>query len=379
MTRRTQRKKSRFKGKTGADAHKQKVRGSQYGHLNLQKGVTVFKEEPGGRAKMDILPYKVTDPKHPDRDDKEEIARPGDLWYKRPYKMHRNVGVNNDTAVCPASVGKKCPICEYRAKRLKEGATYQDDEIKALKPSNRNLYAVVPLGMKDYDEEPHLWDISQFCFQDMLNDELEEDEDNQVFPDPDEGLTLRIRFSSEKIGEKSNPFAKANRIDFEQRNYSYDDDEKLSKVPNLDEALIVNDYGTLENKFYELENEESPEEDVEEDGGGNDEPKQEPESKEDDGYPETWDELKDMDKSQLRHQAKNLSISAKGSEDSLRECIADELGIEEPEPSSDSGTDGEEDECPFGHRFGVDCEEYEECEKKCDLWEKCLEATENNE
>src|SRR6056297_919192 len=255
----TKAKRSKFKGKVTANSHKQKSQGAQYGHLNLPKGINVFKETPGDKVRLDILLYEVTDPKHPDRDNELEIAIPGELWYKRPYKLHRNIGPNNESAVCPTSFGRKCPVCEYRAKLLQGGADWQDDAVKALKASNRNLYVVVPKGQKDYEEKPHVWDISQFLFQDKLNDELEEDEDYGVFPDLEEGMTLRIRFSEEKLGK--NTFAETSRIDFEERDEQYDKDI-LKKVPNLDEILSYLSYSKLKAKFLELEDEPTPEDDV---------------------------------------------------------------------------------------------------------------------
>lgn len=85
-------KKSQFAGKTSADAKKRRTEGTSYGHLSLPKGVSVFKEVKG-KNYFDILPYEVKEAKHPDRDDEMGKAIPGELWYKRPYKLHRNIGV----------------------------------------------------------------------------------------------------------------------------------------------------------------------------------------------------------------------------------------------------------------------------------------------
>ena len=68
--------KKRFKGTVSRNAQKQQ-RGASYGHLNLPKGLSIFKEEPGSRVNLDILPYEVTAANHPDRDDEYEIAFPG--------------------------------------------------------------------------------------------------------------------------------------------------------------------------------------------------------------------------------------------------------------------------------------------------------------
>lgn len=240
-------KRGSFKGKVSKDTQRQQSQASSYGHLKLPKGVQVFKEEPNTKVLLDFMPYEVTDVRHIDRDEEYDIAVPGELWYKRPYDLHRNVGPTNTSEPCPGSIGKKCPICEYRAKMLKEGALWSDEDVKALKPSRRNVYVVIPKKNKDYKEEPHIWDISQFLFQNQLNEEIAEDEAYGVFPDLEEGLTLRIRFSEEVIGK--NKFAETSRIDFREREEPYPE-SILKKIPNLDEMIEFKSYSELEAMLF---------------------------------------------------------------------------------------------------------------------------------
>ena len=73
-------RKSNFRGKVSRDAKRQKK--ASYGYLNLPKGVKMFNNKEGVKEiLLDFLPYEVTDQKHPDRNDKFEIALPGSLWY----------------------------------------------------------------------------------------------------------------------------------------------------------------------------------------------------------------------------------------------------------------------------------------------------------
>ena len=109
-------RKSSFKGKVNKNVDKQKRDASSYGYLNLPQGVGRFKEEGDSRASLDFLPYIVSDENHMDRDEEMEIAVPGELWYKKPFKIHRNIGSGNESVVCLSTIGKKCPICEQRQK-----------------------------------------------------------------------------------------------------------------------------------------------------------------------------------------------------------------------------------------------------------------------
>jgi hypothetical protein len=239
---------------------RQEASASSYGFLRLPNGISMFNAEPGGRMKFDIIPYEVTTENHPDRYDDENVAVPGSLWYRRPFKIHRNIGVQKDAVVCPRSENDRCPICEYKEKRLREGAEYE--EVKDLKISKRHLYTVIPKGSKNYKEEPHLWEMSHYLFEKLLKQEVEENTDYAVFPDLEEGLTLKVRFDSQQIGE-SKPFAEASRIDFYERDEPYDE-SILDNIPNLDECLEVLSYKKLEAKFMELDPDDIVEEGDEE-------------------------------------------------------------------------------------------------------------------
>jgi len=371
--------KSRFRGKVSKDVQRQQSAASSYGYLQLPKGVNVFSAKPGSRnVLLDILPYEVTDAKHPDRDDENEIAVPGTLWFKRPYWVHRNVGSGNDTAVCPLMSAKKpCPICEYRSKLQKKGA--DAEEIKALRPSKRNLYVVVPLNDREEEATPHIFDISDYNFQKLLNEEIQTDESYEVFPDLEEGLTLKVRFDASTIGN-SKPYAEASRIDFKERE-PYEE-SILDEVPNLDVVLTILPYDELNAKFFEVDTERKPrhvEEEEEED---------EEEEVEEDDDEEEEEEAPPRRKLASKTPAKTKPASRKtlieedeeeeeddaeeeDEEEEEEEAPRRRLTRQKPTTSKVESTTGKK-KCPYGHRFGIDCEDFKECET-CKLWSDCLE------
>ena len=367
---------SKFKQKVAANSHKQKTQATQYGHLKLPRNVSVFKEEPGSRVRLDILPYVVTDENHPDRDDENGIALPGELWYKRPYKLHRGVGVENASVVCPTSFGKPCPICEYRARLLKEGG--DKATIAALKPSLRNLYVVVPKDSKTYEEKPHIWDISQFLFQNQLNEEIEENEDYAVFPDLEEGLTLRIRFSEETF--QKNKYASTSRIDFEERDEPYDE-SILKEVPNLDEVLDVLPYSKIEALFFGTELNVYEDEDEDEEEEITTRKRKAKSLREDPQFNKLMKE-EEEEEDESEDDEEDSSYDDEDIEDDNVEPDDEEDDDEEPKKAPTrtrtKKTVSNNNKCPYGHKFGTDCEKYDECDD-CDLWEECLEEKEAND
>jgi len=364
--------RKRFKGAVGRNAAKQ-TRGAQYGHLNLPKGLKIYKEEPKSRVSIDIMPYIVSSKNHPDRDDEYAIAVPGELWYKLPYWLHRNIGANKDSVVCLSSIKQKCPICEYRKQLLKDGAMWDDDAVKALKPSMRNLYVVIPKGSKDYSETPHIWDISQFLFQEKLNEEIQENEEYETFPDLEDGYTLKIRFTENQLG--TNKFAETSRIDFMDREDVYEEGI-LDEIPTLDDILIVPTYKVIETLFFgELNQDEIDDDEDEDEDDRKPKVKRARPKVDDDDEDDDEDEDEDDRKPKVKRARPKVDDDEDDDEDEDapgRSKTTKTKSTVKPKSTS-SKKKVEKNQCPHGYKFGTDCEEYDECDA-CDKWEDCIDA-----
>ena len=360
-------KKSSFRGKVKQDSQRQGTEGSDYGYLNLGKDVKVYTAKPGSKNNLlDIIPYIVTADNHPDRVEDLGIAMKGDLWYKRPFKIHRDVGSGKDVVVCPRSMGKKCPICEYQDKLRRDGA--DKETIKALYPKKRNLYVVIPLNSKDHEEVPHIWDMSQYLFQNLLNDEVEEDENNEIFPDLEEGLTLKIRFSSETFGN-SKPYAEAKKIEFVERDEAYDE-EILDSVPDLDSVLKVLSYKELELKFFEMDDEDATTDDDFEEAEVE---VKKPSRKKKINKPEPVEDDEDGEEQAPPARKKKQKPEPEPEEDEDEEDEEEEEEAPKSAPKKAGKKSG--DKCPHGLRYGVDTDTEDICDP-CDLWDKCSDEKE---
>lgn len=339
-------KTNSFRGKVNRDGEKTGKSDSSY--LNLPNGIKSYNVESEARkVKLDILPYTISDPYHPCKDVVNKIALQGDLWYRRPIKVHRNVGQGNAKVICPTSIGKKCPICEYQKKRFNEGAP--KDETVPMYPQQRSLYIVIPDG----EDDIYVWDMSNKMFQDMLIEELKDNPDNEIFPDLEEGKTLEIRLKWKTIGEKGKPFPEATNITFLDR-----DPYKasiLDEVPDLDTILNVKSYDEIKNLFFEL--------DEEPDGGSlkseEDEAPKERKSRRVEKDPEPEKEEKTERKSRRSEPEKE------------KEPEKEERRSRRSEPEKEE-TGGKE-KCPHGLHFGKDFEKEDICDK-CVLWDDCYDA-----
>jgi hypothetical protein len=386
-------KKIDFRGKVVGNNDRDKNTGSAFSYLNLPKDVKVFSLDDGVETiLLDIMPYEITDPHHPCREEGSDIASPGTLWYRRPFAIHRGIGANNETVVCPTSIGKKCPICEYQLKMYKEkGPT---DETKALRAKKRDLYVVIPIDSKKHDEVPYIMDMSRTCFQDTLAADLKLRPKNELFFTLDEGKTADVSFKWKSFGEVNFPEARS--FSFENRE-PYPD-SILDEIPNLDKMLKVKSYDELSKMFYQV--------DIEDEGGElsdvkEDEPIRERKSlrergKEDDNHrptrgsedkaaPEKED--KPVERRSLRRNAEADEAPEKPKEEKRvrRNAEVEEAPrarnaeSENAEKSarvgrglraSEKAEDGEK--CPHGHRYGIDTANFPECDT-CEIYDNCDE------
>jgi hypothetical protein len=282
---------------------------------------------------------------------------PGTIWYRKPFKIHKNVGPGNDSHVCPTTFGKACPICEH-GDELRKDDEADEKKIEKTKVSYRNIYAVKVLsydGKKKFDKKQiHLFDFSDFLFQEVFETQLKKKKDFDTFFLPDEGKSLEITFDEGSFGGFK--FPKVTRVDFVERKKQYDEDI-IDEVPNLDEVLTVLSYDELEAKFYG-------------DDVGNSESEQEPK--------------KDKKKKKKKKDKEDAPVETEEKENKKDKKKKKKAKESEPEQESEEEQETKKDkkkkkkkgkkeeklECPYNHKFGKDCDKFEDC-ADCELWNEC--------
>lgn len=212
-------------------------------YIKMEKKMSFFSPK-AGEFELDVIPYENKD---------------GELEAFKRYKVHAGIGAEDRKYVCPTSIGKKCPICEERA-RMNKSANADADLIKALAPKERTLIQVIDLA--EEKKGIQLFDHSYFLFGKRLLAEIEKSEHatgkrkratvNAGFAELEGGQTLIASFIEKKMG--SNKFYECDRIDADDRD-DYGDDI-LEDGQNLDECLKVLSYEELEAIFLELDPEE---------------------------------------------------------------------------------------------------------------------------
>lgn len=224
--------------------------------FKLPSGAELFKPRTDKPMRVDILNYKVGKG-NPWADEGEE-------HYERTYWIHRSIGPDNNSYVCPArTAGRRCPVCEEHVKALNKHG-YNSEEEKALRPQERQLFNVIDL------EEPQkgvqIWDISNWCFGRQLDAEIREadpDDHYECFADHQGGMTLKLGVEEKSMGGAFT-FPKVERIAFKSRKQDYGP-EIEENVFCLDDLLIILEYKKLKEIFLQTLSDEDEDEDEKED------------------------------------------------------------------------------------------------------------------
>ena len=310
---------------------------------------TQFYKPEEGKATLRLLPYVVTDPKHPDGD----MAPSGDIWYKRPFKRFRQIGTEKKSYISPKSIGKPCPIMEYYT-AAKADPSIPDKEANRAKPQDMVMYNVQVMDPKTKEfSDPMFFFYSYHNFEKQLKKELL-DPDNEeflAFMDLEGGFDIRVRWEKETF--EKNDFLVAGNFTFIERDEDLDEDI-LDKVVNLDECLIVKSYKELQNIFLELDDE--PEPNTGKDEGEDQLPPRPPSRRQKTAEPEP-----EPEKPSRRGRAEKPEPEPEPEKPARRQRGAKP----EPEPETEST-----DRCPHEFAFGVDFDTKRKCEK-CDLFDEC--------
>ena len=414
----------RNKRERGAASRKRAERhktGFERTSLNIPEGASMFNIKGKTVVRIDVIPYIVGKG--------NPMADVGEVHWERTFYVHRGIGANQDTFVCPAkTAGLPCPICEYVVK-MRRDPNSDEKMIKGLEPKERQLFNVI--DKSEPDKGIQIFDISFYLFGKMLDARLakqDEDDDFDSFYELEGGQTLKLGVEEAKSGGYS--WAEVDQIDFKPRRKDLDA-KLLDEAYVLDDLLAILPYKKLEAVFLqtadvhdddtpetepaepaepeETESEEEPAEPEETESAHHKRPKKPQQSKDDtddwdlgdwcyveyeDGFLkariseiDTDDEEATVDlkiddtadivplselfrkdptpKAEKKGKTKKDSSAPNTSKKSGRKSTK----ADESKADKEKG-DEETLSCPHGGTFGEDTETLDECDE-CKVWDEC--------
>ena len=351
------------------------------------------------RVNLNILPYQIKSPKHP-----EVVAgrrKVGQWDYLLDVWVHRNLGPNKKDMLCPkATYGKACPACEERQKLRDEG---RDEEARAFSPSRRTIYNIQLIGRNGPEDAPMIFATSHHCFNKELIEEAAASSKGPV-PVPfasigPDGKVVSFRVSEKDLG--TNKFCEAKSFQFLDRDEEVSD-EVLEQCVSLDEHLIVPTSKQILDAMYGNDEDEAigqaQEPDTQEDGrrdSYDDRParrRPEPEPEYEDNPPPRQERHRpsyEDDAPQREHRRPEVAEESRDPyppQPSIRpEENAPSMPFDEdeevprqerqrPEPPREE-IPRQSTQCPHGLNWGTDCDRHNACGTCPDaIYDKCRAA-----
>jgi len=294
-------------------------------HILLPEGYEFFKPKQDKRHKVDIIPYQVSNPKHPlVRAKKMKI---NDDWdYLMDFYIHKYVGAEDIEVLCPVTFGQKCPICEeYQKLRTPKMSKEEMEEIKNLKKKKRVMYHIYDYGT----DKKYIFEESEFLFQQPLVKCANIPEDGQEcvsLGDPDDVQTVKFLAVAGGMSDKYNDYES---ISLKHSERKYGEEKLLKKNVKLDHLLVLLDYDEIKEIFEGGEIGQNPATAVDKE-----------------------DEKPSKSKKKFQDD-----------EDDSKE-----------EKKSESKEETSSGDCPKGHNYGKDWDEFENCDG-CPAWEECAKKS----
>jgi len=342
--------------------------GSSY--LTLPEGVVVTKLTKSTRNEptiLDIVPYEVQeDGVYHDGKFGEIELHKGDLFPYRTILVHRKIGVDEKYYICPRTVKKPCPICEYQ-KALKKDPNGDEELAKSLAPQ---VKTIMNRRTKDGIE---LFEHSYANFYEKLEKELREGKEEWYdFAELDGGFTLEVVFSEESY--MGNKYLEAGRIDFTERK---DIPEKiLDQVVNLDECMIILPYEKLDAIAFGDAVDTSKDSDDPPERDQGERTRERTERPEKDSNPEGRPGREGRTREPEPERTKKDPPTRERTRERTKEPDP------EPEKKKESETKSRrteppqqketKDGCPDGGEYGTDCNNRKFC-MECTKWEACAD------
>lgn len=194
----------------------------------LPANVRIWTPEKAESYDIDIVPYVVTIPNHPDNTNGK--IKEGAIWYRLPYEVHRSVGPNEIPVFSPKTFGRPDPIWEERQALVKKSYNDNKDLIKELTPQRMCVYVILdPADKSKFAIFPY----SYFSFGKALDAEIDQQSEAvaNFYDVNSDGMTVKARFSKESFN--GGEYLKCTRVDFVKR-AEIDEEWVLDNAPCLD-------------------------------------------------------------------------------------------------------------------------------------------------
>lgn len=340
-----------------------------------------------GQHVIDILPY-IVGQNYPSRTFPDTTA--GSPHYVLDIWVHRGIGVNEDSFVCPArNYDLPCPVCEHIAelRRLVDPDADENDPefgdtitlIKTISPKRRTVYNILCWDSdREVNKGVQVWEVAHYFMEKNLTAIAERPQRGGAsvggfinFSDPWDGKS--VVFRREGKGRTTSFLGHA----FEDRPEPVPDEFNALNEGNenatycLDELIVVPEYSTLYEAYYgkPYRGEQTVAERAEQavPATSRSRPATRPQTGQQAApAPAGAPAARGRAQSAARGQTQAPAAAPQPASRPRQQAAAPP-----PEP-----VDNDDLVCPAGGTFGQDVDQYEQC-SNCEIWDDCAQAQAN--
>ncbi len=219
--------------------------------LKTPAGMAIYKPKVG-KAILDVVPY-VVGGLNPNADE-------GLLYWEVTFWVHKGIGPNQATFVCPArTLEQPCPVCEEKARIMKSNPN--DEEFEAAKQLSPKEWQLIQIRDRNNKEKGiQLLPLSFHRFGDKIKDAIdagsEADQWEHFWHPTAGGKILNVNWAEDSAGG-GHKYVRAKTVIFTDRPQNLPD-WLIDKGACLDELLIILDYEKLSALYSTGETEEEP-------------------------------------------------------------------------------------------------------------------------
>ena len=351
--------------------------------------IPLFKKIPEGSIVFDIIPFQVSEDFLVDPASRRPQYVPGEWYYYLDLHVHQKVGPSNHNVICPKMhLGKPCPICDI-ADAKKQTIEFGDkegwkEEVMPFLPKRRSVYQIW-VHDKSKDEEDkgvQLLEISYHSLEKTLM---------AIAKDPETDETIDFAW----------PGVEGKKITFTRKgtgmtNTQYMGHKFLDRKEDVPDEIVegtcsINEYITLmtPEEIKKLMNAGEDDDEEEKPRRGNKATKgADDDDSERKARPNRLgrkakdeDDTDDSEDEKPKRKAKAADPEDEPEEEvkprrRAKPVEADDEEDEKPrsrrEKREAEAKPKKENPCTFGHKFGVDTDDYEDCEECPEkLYNKC--------
>ena len=354
--------------------------------------IPLFKKIPEGTIVFDIIPFQVSEKFLIDPVSRRPQYVPGEWYYYLDLHVHQKIGPSNHNVICPKMhLGKPCPICDI-ADAKKQGIEFGDKEgwkaeVMPFLPKRRSVYQIW-IHDKSKDEEDKGVQVLEISFHSLEKELL------AIAKDPETDETIDYAWPG--IEGKKITFTRKGTGMTNTSYVGYKFLDRKEEIPDeiVDGTCAINEYITImtPEEIKKLMNAGEDEDEEEKPRRGN---KATKDTDDDDSERKARpnrlgrkakdeDDTDDSEDEKPKRRAKVAEPEnepeeevkprrrAKPAEDDDEEEEKPRSRREKREAEAKAEKPKKENPCTFGHKFGVDTDDYEDCEECPEkLYNKC--------